>query len=97
MATIVKAASQGKRGGKAAAKTGPAAWLQTVQRWPADLSSYIDGLKREMRLVTWPNRRQVQATTIVVLVTVFVFAVFFGVVDYLLALGQTSLYERFTQ
>jgi preprotein translocase subunit SecE len=37
----------------------------------------------------------VRATTLVVLVTVFAFAVFFGVVDYLLALGQTRLYEYF--
>ena len=97
MASAAKTVSQGKRGGKAAPKTGPAAWLQTVQNWPGDFRSYVEGLKREMRLVTWPNREQVRATTIVVLATVFVFAIFFGVVDYILTLGQTSLYERFTQ
>ena len=94
---VAKTASQGKRGGKAAKATGPAGWLQAVQSWPSDLSNYIEGLKREMRLVTWPSREQVRATTIVVLATVFVFAVFFGVVDYVLTLAQTNLYERFTQ
>jgi len=101
MASIAMTGSQGKRGpksgSKAVAKSGPAGWLQSIQNWPSDLSSYVDGLKREMRLVTWPSREQVQSTTIVVLVTVFIFAVFFGVVDYLLALGQTSLYQQFTQ
>lgn len=97
MASAAKTASQGKRGGKVASKSGPAAWLQKVQSWPGDFRSYVDGLKREMRLVTWPNREQVRATTIVVLATVFVFAIFFGVVDYVLTLAQTSLYERFTQ
>ena len=61
------------------------------------LRSYIGEIEREMRLVTWPGREQVRATTIVVLVTVFAFAVFFGVVDYFLALGQTKLYQVFTQ
>jgi preprotein translocase subunit SecE len=56
----------------------------------------VDGLRREMRLVTWPNRNQVRATTMVVLVTVFVFAFFFGVVDYILTYGQTRLYEYFS-
>ncbi|MDE0167681.1 MAG: preprotein translocase subunit SecE [Bryobacterales bacterium] len=94
MASIAKSTS---RGTKAAARSGPSGWLQKIQGWPADLRNYIEGLKREMRLVTWPNRRQVQATTVVVLVTVFFFGLFFFVVDYMLTLGQTNLYERFTQ
>ena len=57
---------------------------------------YVDGLRREMRLVTWPSRNQVRATTMVVLVTVFVFAFFFGVVDYVLTYGQTRLYDYFS-
>ena len=60
------------------------------------LRNYVDELKREMRLVTWPSREQVWSTTVVVLVTVLVFAVFFGVVDYVLAIGQTRLYQYFT-
>ncbi len=56
----------------------------------------MDGLRREMRLVTWPSRNQVRATTMVVLVTVFVFAFFFGVVDYILTYGQTRIYEYFS-
>ena len=94
MASIAKSAS---RGTKAATRPGPSGWLQKMQGWPADLRNYIEGLKREMRLVTWPNRRQVRATTVVVLVTVFFFGLFFFVVDYVLTLGQTNLYERFTQ
>jgi preprotein translocase subunit SecE len=76
--------------GKAAKRTadGPATWLPRFQ-------AYVEELKREMRLVTWPNRAQVRSTTLVVLVTVFAFAVFFGVVDFLLASGQTALYEYF--
>ncbi len=58
---------------------------------------FLDGVMRELRLVKWPGRDQVRATTLVVLVTVFAFAFFFGVVDYALAWGQRLLYETFTQ
>jgi len=79
------------------ARTRPMGIFEKVQSWPERLRSYVEGLKREMRLVTWPSREQVQSTTVVVLVTVFVFAVFFFVVDSILLLAQTSLYERFTE
>lgn len=64
---------------------------------PARVRRHLDGVLRELRLVTWPGRAQVRATTMVVLATVFAFAVFFGIVDYLLAWGQRLLYETFTQ
>lgn len=73
-----------------AAPTGPASW-------PARLSTYYDELRREMRLVTWPSREQVRSTTVVVLATVAFFGVFFGVVDYVLAIGQSNLYGMFTR
>lgn len=76
--------------GKAAkgSADGPATWLPRFQ-------AYVEELKREMRLVTWPNRAQVRSTTVVVLVTVFAFAVFFGVVDFVLSKGQAALYQYF--
>lgn len=63
---------------------------------PVRVRTYLDGVIRELRLVTWPGKQQVRATTLVVLVTVFAFAVFFGVVDYILAWGQRLLYQTFT-
>ncbi len=84
-------------GGKKAAKGGASGGLSTIASWPARLSAYVEEVKREMRLVTWPNREQVQATTVVVIITVFIFGVYFGVVDYLLTLGQTRLYQYFSR
>ena len=72
----------------AASDEGPASWLPRFQ-------AYVEELKREMRLVTWPNRAQVRSTTLVVLVTVFAFAVFFGVVDFVFYKGQSALYKYF--
>ena len=65
--------------------------------FPIRVRKYIDGVMRELRLVTWPGRDQVRATTIVVLVTVFAFALFFGIVDYFLAWGQRLIYSTFSQ
>jgi len=74
---------------------GMATGLNTVKGWPDRFRNYVDALKREMRLVTWPSQKQVQATTIVVMVTVFFFGLFFGVVDFVLTWAQTSLYNAF--
>jgi preprotein translocase subunit SecE len=61
--------------------------LEKVKGWPVGLKDYFQELHTEMRRVTWPNRKQVQATTVVVIVTVFLFAAYFWVVD--LALTRT--------
>jgi preprotein translocase subunit SecE len=87
MATVAKSA------GKAAESGG---LVERVKGWPVRFRTFYDGVKREMKLVTWPTRVQVQATTAVVLVTVFLFAVYFAVVDYLLSTGMRRLYEYFT-
>lgn len=52
--------------------------------------NYVDELRQEMRRVTWPNKKQVQATTAVVIVCVFLFALFFAAVD--MALGRSINY-----
>jgi preprotein translocase subunit SecE len=55
--------------------------LSGIAAWPRAVKDYFEELKSEMRRVTWPNRKQVQATTIVVIVSVFAFAAYFFVVD----------------
>jgi preprotein translocase subunit SecE len=59
---------------------------KVASRWDA-LKEFFKDLHAEMRRVTWPNRKQVRATTLVVIVTVFAFAAYFAVVDF--ALGRT--------
>jgi preprotein translocase subunit SecE len=46
-----------------------------------------------MRLVTWPSWVQVRATTIVVIVSVFLFSAYFAVVDQLVGLGIERLFK----
>ena len=42
---------------------------------------YVGELRNEMRKVSWPNRKQVEGTTAVVIFSVFAFAAYFFVVD----------------
>jgi len=51
------------------------------QRW----LKFLGEVKAELRRTTWPSRVEVRNTTVVVIVTLFIFAAFLGVVD--LALG----------
>jgi len=58
---------------------------------------YINELKLEMRRVTWPNRKQVQGTTAVVIFSVFLFAGYFEVVDSLLSRGVNGIIRFFAK
>lgn len=99
MATVAKSATKTPKTAKNAkvAKGSQEGLVERVRNWPSRFRTFYDGIKREMKLVTWPTRMQVQSTTVVVLVTVFLFALFFGVVDLGLSRGMTSLYQYFTQ
>jgi preprotein translocase subunit SecE len=54
---------------------------QKRQNWIESVRQYLGDIRSEMKRVTWPNRDQVQATTAVVIIAVFIFAVYFKVVD----------------
>ena len=48
-----------------------------------------------MKKVSWPNRQEVTGTTIVVVVAVFFFGLYLGLVDYILALGLDRVLRYF--
>ena len=55
--------------------------IQQLKSQPERLRNFLKEVRSEMRKVLWPSRPEVQSTTIVVLVTVFIFATFFWLVD----------------
>ena len=69
--------------------------LEKVKTWPKAVKEYFNELKLEMRRVTWPSRKQVESTTLVVIITVFAFAAYFQVVDTVLAKGITRVTHAF--
>ena len=67
--------------------------FENVKEWPKATKAYIGELQNEMRKVTWPNGKQVQATTVVVILTVFAFAAFFQLVDSILNHTINRIYD----
>lgn len=71
--------------------------VQRVGSWPTRTKEYVSELQMEMRRVTWPNWKQVRATTSVVLVAVFAFAAYFMVVDWVVNGIVTKLFNALTR
>ena len=55
--------------------------LEKKQSWIDSTREYFTDIRSEMRRVTWPNRKQVESTTLIVILSVFAFAAYFEVVD----------------
>ena len=64
-----------------------------IKSWPERIKSFYNDVRTEMRKVTTPSRKEVQATTTVVIIAVFIFAFYFWVVDNTLGRGVTDLIQ----
>ena len=53
----------------------------TVKSWPQRAKSFYNDVRTEMRKVTTPSYKEVQATTTIVIITVFLFGLYFFLVD----------------
>ena len=52
-----------------------------MKQFPARTRSFFTDVRNEIRKVTFPSVKEVRATTLVVIITVFVFAFYFWVID----------------
>lgn len=52
-----------------------------LKQFPARTKGFFSDVRNEMRKVTFPSRKEVQATTTVVIITVFLFAFYFWLLD----------------
>ena len=75
----------------------PKNWLESIKEWPAITKNYVGELQLEMKRVTWPNRKQVEGTTAIVILTVFAFAAYFKVVDSVLVEAVNGVQRAFTK
>jgi preprotein translocase subunit SecE len=64
---------------------------------PQKLIQFLKDTRQEMSKVHTPTRSEVQATTIVVIVTVFLFAAYFEAVDLILGRGIDQMFLRLTK
>ncbi|MGV8057413.1 MAG: preprotein translocase subunit SecE [Smithellaceae bacterium] len=49
------------------------------------IRQFLSDAKSELKKVTWPAPKQAMASTLVVIVIVFVMAIYFGIIDFGLA------------
>ena len=64
-----------------------------IRSLPGRIKAFYNDVRTEMRKVTTPSRKEVQATTTVVIIAVFIFAFYFWVVDNTLGRGVTDLIQ----
>jgi preprotein translocase subunit SecE len=70
--------------------------LERLKSRPQELKDFLQNVRSEMRKVVTPTRTEVQSTTTVVIVTVFIFAAYFFVVDSVLGQAVTRLIHYLT-
>ena len=70
-------------------------FMQRASTWPVRVKNYFEELQTEMRLVTWPAWKQVRATTLVVIVSVFLLSAYFMLVDQIVNSAITKLFNTF--
>jgi preprotein translocase subunit SecE len=55
-----------------------------LKSWPQRIKAFYNDVRTEMKKVTTPSMKEVQASTTVVIITVFLFGIFFYIVDTLI-------------
>ena len=73
------------------------AGIQQMKNLPERISSFLKDVRSEMRKVIAPPRSEVQATTTVVIVTVFIFAAYFWLVDTIIGRAIEALLHKLAQ
>ena len=65
--------------------------------WIENTRAYLGDIRSEMRRVTWPSRDQVQSTTVVVILSVFIFALYLKIVDQVITSTVVKTYTLLTK
>ncbi len=66
-----------------------------IKSWPEQVKTFYNDVRTEMRKVTAPSWKEVRGTTTVVIITVFIFALYFGIIDYIIQHAVTALFSYF--
>jgi preprotein translocase subunit SecE len=69
--------------------------LEKLKNLPSRISSFTADVKSELKKVTWPSKKEVYGTTIVVIITVFFFGFYLFMVDSMLQVVIGRLFSIF--
>jgi preprotein translocase subunit SecE len=81
----------------AAASIAAEGFMGQVKSLPGRTKSFYTEVRSEMKKVTTPTRKEVQATTLVVIITVFIFGLYFFVVDNVIQHSVDWLLRHFSR
>ena len=81
---------------KTAVATAQPGFVEQVKGLPDRLRSFYGDVRAEMRKVSTPNRNEVKATTTVVIVTVFIFGIYFWVIDGVIGKSLDGIFKYFS-
>ncbi len=69
-------------------------WVGSVRGVWDEFRRFLSDVRAEMRKVVTPSRKEVQTTTSVVIVAVFLFGAFFFVVDFIFGHAMAALMQK---
>jgi preprotein translocase subunit SecE len=87
---MAKAVAQMKKIDDDKPEGGKPEWLTWPQRKVSELGTFFREVRTELKKVTWPSKKEVYATTIVVVATTLFFGFYLWAID----LGLSWLYEH---
>jgi preprotein translocase subunit SecE len=67
-----------------------------LKSWPERIKAFYNDVRTETKKVTTPTMKEVQATTVVVIITVFLFGLYFWAVDNIIGHGIDRILKYFT-
>jgi len=85
-----------KAGSEMASVAEQNALTTAIKSWPERVKSFYSDVRTEMKKVTAPSFKEVRATTTVVIITVFLFGVYFWAVDNTIGTGINYLFKYLT-
>jgi preprotein translocase subunit SecE len=56
-------------------------WMEDLREYPRRAQKFLQDVRSEMKLVVWPSPAEVRSTTLVVIMTTVLFALFLWLVD----------------
>ena len=68
---------------------------ERLKSWPQRVKAFYTDVRTEMKKVTSPSFKEVRATTLVVIITVAIFGVYFWGIDTLIGKGINQLFKYF--
>jgi preprotein translocase subunit SecE len=70
-------------------------WLSRPGAWWRNGRTFLTEVRNELKRVTWPTRKEVYATTLVVILTSFFFGLYLFAIDYFLGSLVNWIFRRF--